>query len=497
METPKETAIREWQEEAGLPLPEGKWDGVWASSNGKFIGFVLRIPSESDLDLNARDLSSDPDSEVGGVLAWVHPRDLPQHNLRPALLNDVDEVLAKITKWLLRSAVRKAGPVNRLKDWVTLRSGTHVFIDRPINRLVVPKGPEDEEDFEKGVIGDTVQSAGRWLAARWEELESRYGRKGALTAAVAMLATLPVPGNIPAVIAVAEGIRGLHGYFGKECGGEIAGRSGAPQLRAVRVKAGGSCGVGERADLTGCTPQDDGGRKPGSRTSPGRPAQVGAGPGVGNARYQSTVADLARKFPDLVESAGGNEGLVRELNPLKYNSFNHFVMSITGLSLIPHSDKRKRADLARDLKTIWDNPPFTKEDMIEAERAGVQLNIKRSNDLLKKIGVKYSYQELESAALKAGNSLFTSGGKGSLAAKPTGRIVVENVSDLRGRDDGTEVVGDWQYIFFPSKPGKGLDVSTEEWENAPKSWQDKDGLIYTYSAEDEMIHIVRPDRRRR
>ena len=64
---------------------------------------------------------------------------------------------------------------------------------------------------EKGA----VQEAGKWLAAKWANLEARYGRKAALSMAVAMMATLPIPGNIAAVIAVAEGVRGLSGYFGK------------------------------------------------------------------------------------------------------------------------------------------------------------------------------------------------------------------------------------------------------------------------------------------
>jgi phage portal protein BeeE/2'-5' RNA ligase len=70
---------------------------------------------------------------------------------------------------------------------------------------------QQQRSLEKGILGDTVQSAGRWLANKWASLESRYGRAGALTMAVGMLATMPVPGNIALVIAAAEGIRGIHG----------------------------------------------------------------------------------------------------------------------------------------------------------------------------------------------------------------------------------------------------------------------------------------------
>ena len=118
VEQPVDAAFREWEEETGLDWPyesDGPaWDRSWQSTDGKYVGFVTYIPSESELDLNDRDLSSDPDSEAWAVLAWIHPRDLPQHNLRPALLTDVDEVLAKITKWLLGQVRKQYGPVNRL-----------------------------------------------------------------------------------------------------------------------------------------------------------------------------------------------------------------------------------------------------------------------------------------------------------------------------------------------------------------------------------------------
>lgn len=76
--------------------------------------------------------------------------------------------------------------------------------------------PAFDPEVEKGLVGDTVQAAGRWLARRWEQLESRYGRGPALAMAAAMLATMPLPGSVPAIIAAAEGIRGLRGYLGKE-----------------------------------------------------------------------------------------------------------------------------------------------------------------------------------------------------------------------------------------------------------------------------------------
>lgn len=131
-ELPLAGAFREWGEETGLVWPDNVAEPVegkegWISSNGKYMGFVARVPTEATFDLHNRDLFSNPDTEVGGVgeiLAWVDPEDLPQHNPRPALLRDIDEITRRIAKWLVRErSVRKSTlkwkgypivPVNRL-----------------------------------------------------------------------------------------------------------------------------------------------------------------------------------------------------------------------------------------------------------------------------------------------------------------------------------------------------------------------------------------------
>lgn len=64
--------------------------------------------------------------------------------------------------------------------------------------------------------GWSLRDAGQWLADKWQQLENRYGRKAALTMALGMIATAPLPGNIAAIVGIAEGIRGLHGIFTKE-----------------------------------------------------------------------------------------------------------------------------------------------------------------------------------------------------------------------------------------------------------------------------------------
>jgi 8-oxo-dGTP pyrophosphatase MutT (NUDIX family) len=105
-----EAAVREWCEETGLPLPdEGHLDssGAWVSGNGKYAGHVYRVPSEGHLDLSCRRADADQESGGWAAVAWVHPDDMAGHNLRPALLGDIDEVMAAVAKYLSRGEVRK------------------------------------------------------------------------------------------------------------------------------------------------------------------------------------------------------------------------------------------------------------------------------------------------------------------------------------------------------------------------------------------------------
>lgn len=62
------------------------------------------------------------------------------------------------------------------------------------------RGQKNLEVETKGLL----DSAARLLADQWNSLESRYGRKIALGMLAAILATLPIPGNVAAVLAAAE-----------------------------------------------------------------------------------------------------------------------------------------------------------------------------------------------------------------------------------------------------------------------------------------------------
>lgn len=64
----------------------------------------------------------------------------------------------------------------------------------------------------QGILA-TVESAGQYLAQKWEQLEGRYGRRPALMMAIAMITSSPLPGNIAAIITAAEVSRGIRTYF--------------------------------------------------------------------------------------------------------------------------------------------------------------------------------------------------------------------------------------------------------------------------------------------
>lgn len=48
-ETPRQAAIREWQEETGMMFPDGEFTGTWTSADGIYQGFVYSIACEADL----------------------------------------------------------------------------------------------------------------------------------------------------------------------------------------------------------------------------------------------------------------------------------------------------------------------------------------------------------------------------------------------------------------------------------------------------------------
>ena len=88
-ETAMQAAVREWQEEVGVPLPDGYFDGSWTSPNGIYRGFVYVIASEDLVHLNPDPENrgvlnpDDPDQDLIEVVCWLDPAELPSMpNLR-------------------------------------------------------------------------------------------------------------------------------------------------------------------------------------------------------------------------------------------------------------------------------------------------------------------------------------------------------------------------------------------------------------------------------
>ena len=109
------------------------------------------------------------------------------------------------------------------------------------------------------------------------------------------------------------------------------------------------------------------------------------------------------------------------------------------------------------------------------------------------IATKFTKQELFDAAKKAGESLFKNHHTGLVfGAESPDDLDFEKTSLKKQQqgddddDDELDYVDEYEYVFFPST-GKGLDVSSESWKKAKKSWVDKDGNIYTCWAGDSII----------
>lgn len=95
-ESPRDAALREWQEETGLRVPAGHFAGGWNSGSGAYRGYVYRVPDEDALDLLDRRENANPDGDYFEALAWVDPGDFDKHNLRPELLSDLTPVRAAL-----------------------------------------------------------------------------------------------------------------------------------------------------------------------------------------------------------------------------------------------------------------------------------------------------------------------------------------------------------------------------------------------------------------
>lgn len=97
-ETSAGGAIREWEEETGLDLPDSATSvGSWDSGNGIYRGHVYEIGSESMLDLANRDMGANPDGDGFEAILWLDPADLSMNpTVRRELANDAHLVTSAL-----------------------------------------------------------------------------------------------------------------------------------------------------------------------------------------------------------------------------------------------------------------------------------------------------------------------------------------------------------------------------------------------------------------
>lgn len=151
-EEPITAALREWQEETGLPAPGGHVTASW--SNGHYMGHVLTIPSEAAVPINTGD------GEDGETLAWFHPDHLPGF---PALREELADNLPKaelakamrseLSKWRSNTVgrLRRGQPARRFNGAEHLSDGLVDAVFAAVRKA------KDEHDA--GAIFDAAMDA--------------------------------------------------------------------------------------------------------------------------------------------------------------------------------------------------------------------------------------------------------------------------------------------------------------------------------------------------
>lgn len=89
-ETSAEAAVREWQEETGVNLPDGEMIANWVCPIGTYETFLWEVPSEPSVPLNigedGRVHANPDDPDQAETLAWFNVADLPGN---PALRDEM------------------------------------------------------------------------------------------------------------------------------------------------------------------------------------------------------------------------------------------------------------------------------------------------------------------------------------------------------------------------------------------------------------------------
>lgn len=267
-ETARDSAIREWTEEVGFPknFPPARSAGTWQSANGRYAGFVYAVPTEDSVNLLGRDLTSNPDGDVFTAVAWVDPHHFESHNLRPALLEDVDRVrmavedslhgpppnpAAKQRRRVAKAGSCKPGETAASTGCTPAEGGGGAAAGQTEPTLDSLPQTADETLAKADEVADAVESKSRqllakfkrpaaWLKAKGEkvraDLTQRYGVKGAAAIIGAgqvitwgITIGAPIATGLPIVVppggglATSLALAGLVDLYRKVRGGKVKG----------------------------------------------------------------------------------------------------------------------------------------------------------------------------------------------------------------------------------------------------------------------------------
>lgn len=147
---PYDGALREFREETGTAVPaKGRFVDEWTSPDGKYMGHIVEVPTEDDLNINKehdnRALNpDDPDGDDIEVAAWWEPTEVVNnpavrsevHNAPWGKIHKDDIIRQELRKWRDNSRNRvKKGLVPRQFESEIIPQGTitHVWYGRHLH----------------------------------------------------------------------------------------------------------------------------------------------------------------------------------------------------------------------------------------------------------------------------------------------------------------------------------------------------------------------------
>jgi len=115
-EDPFDAAVREWEEETGMELPDGQISGWWM--HGIYEGYLWSVGEESEIKINPPSSDrkvlnpDDPDGDAIETVAWWDVLDLLDNSVvRSELQEAIDDVISEVFE-VIRSSQPKSMGVN-------------------------------------------------------------------------------------------------------------------------------------------------------------------------------------------------------------------------------------------------------------------------------------------------------------------------------------------------------------------------------------------------